>query len=65
MRQYLRRAQVATRYQVTQRTIDRMAEDGRLPPPIKLGRFPLWDQDQLDERDAAAAREALQGAAAP
>jgi predicted DNA-binding transcriptional regulator AlpA len=62
-KQFLRKEQVALRYQITERTVDRMAEDGRLPPPIKLGRFPLWDRDQLDARDEASARAALQGAA--
>ena len=59
-KQFLRREQVAGRYGIAARTVDRMAGDGRLPPPMHLGRVPLWDQDQLDARDAAAARAALQ-----
>jgi hypothetical protein len=55
-RQYLRKSAVATRYGVTPRNVERMAKDGRIPPPtIYMGRLPLWDQQTLDENDRAAA----------
>jgi hypothetical protein len=55
-KQYRRKAEVAGRYRVTPRTVDRMVGDKRLPPPVYLGggRIPLWDEEQLDEADRAA-----------
>lgn len=56
-KRYLRKAHVAWRYGVDERTVPRMVEDGRLrPPDLYNGRFPLWDEDKLDEDDAARAR---------
>jgi len=53
---YLRKAQVAERYQTTPRNVDRMASDGRIPAPaFKNGRVPLWDVAALDANDRAAA----------
>jgi hypothetical protein len=53
---YLRKQQVAARYQTTPRNIDRMAADGRIPEPdFYNGRTPLWDTDKLDASDRAAA----------
>ena len=52
---FLRKQQVAARYNVNTRTIDRWSEDGRLPPPIYRGIVPLWDQSTLDDQDHAAA----------
>jgi hypothetical protein len=54
-------AQVAERYgNVNVRTIDRWAHDPKyskldFPQPMKIGRRPLWDLDQLErwERDRA------------
>src|SRR6516164_6998795 len=37
-KRYLRKWEVATRYGVTGRTVERMSADGRLPPPIRRGR---------------------------
>jgi predicted DNA-binding transcriptional regulator AlpA len=56
-RRFLRKRQVAARYGVDERTVDRMTRDGRLPPYIYLpgSRLPLQDEDELDERDDAAA----------
>lgn len=56
-RRYLRKRQVAARYGVDERTVDRMTRDGRLPPYIYLpgSRLPLQDEDELDRRDDAAA----------
>ena len=52
---FLRKQQVAARYNVNTRTIDRWSEDGRLPPPIYRGIVPLWDLSELDGQDHAAA----------
>lgn len=55
-KQYLRKKQVSTRYQTTDRSVERMVKDGRIPEPdLYLGRFPLWDEKRLDESDRAAA----------
>jgi hypothetical protein len=44
---YLRKQQVAARYQTTPRNIDRMAADGRIPEPdFYNGRTPLWASDR-------------------
>ena len=52
---FLRKQQVAARYNANKRTIDRWSEDGRLPPPIYRGIVPLWDLSELDSQDHAAA----------
>jgi hypothetical protein len=52
---FLRKRAVADRYGVNKRTVDRWAEDGRLPPPIYRGIVPLWDLSELDSQDHAAA----------
>jgi predicted DNA-binding transcriptional regulator AlpA len=54
-KKYLRKRAVAERYSVDARTVDRMALDGRLPAPIYLTRFPLWDEEELDASDRRAA----------
>jgi predicted DNA-binding transcriptional regulator AlpA len=54
-KKYLRKKAVADRYGVAERTVDRMAADKRLPPPMYRGKFPLWDEDALDASDRAAA----------
>jgi predicted DNA-binding transcriptional regulator AlpA len=54
-KKFLRKKSVAARYDVDERTVDRMAKDGRLPPPKYRGRLPMWDQDELDANDRAAA----------
>jgi hypothetical protein len=54
-KQFLRKADVAQRYGVNARTVSRMAEDGRIPPPTRMnGRIPLWSEDALDRADEAA-----------
>jgi predicted DNA-binding transcriptional regulator AlpA len=55
MKRFLRKKAVADRYGIHQRTVERMAMDGRLPKPIYRGKFPLWDTDALDESDRVAA----------
>jgi hypothetical protein len=54
---FLRKAAVAVRYSVTPRTIERWSSphDGRIPAPKYRGKIPLWDEDELDASDRAAA----------
>jgi hypothetical protein len=55
MKQYLRKKDLAKRYGgITERNIDYMVKDGRIPAPFYRGRFPLWDPDQVDAADRAA-----------
>lgn len=56
MAKKLRRGGVAARYSVNERTVDRMKDDGRIPPPKYLpgSRIPLWDESELDAHDRAA-----------
>jgi hypothetical protein len=57
MKCYLRRNDLAKRYRCTDRNIDLMVRDGRLPQPtLQRGRCPLWDEAILDEHDRAATR---------
>jgi hypothetical protein len=57
MKRYLRRHDLAERYRCTDRNIDLMVRDGRLPQrTLQRGRFPLWDEAIIDEHDHAAAR---------
>jgi hypothetical protein len=58
LKTFLRKRQVAARYNVTTRTVERWSEDGRLPPPIYRGVVPLWDLDELEAGDHAAATAA-------
>jgi predicted site-specific integrase-resolvase len=58
MKTFLRKRQVAERYNIVTRTVDRWASDGRLPPPMWRGRVPLWDLDELEAQDQAAATAA-------
>jgi predicted DNA-binding transcriptional regulator AlpA len=54
-KKFLCKRGVAERYGVNVRTVERMSKDGRLPRPIHRGRFPLWDEAELDASDRAAA----------
>jgi hypothetical protein len=57
MKRYSRRHDLAERYRCTDRNIDLMVRDGRLPQPTLMrGRIPLWDETVLDEHDRAATR---------
>jgi len=56
-KQYLRKSQVAARYGIDPRSVDRMKLDGRLPAPIYRGRMPLWDCTELDASDRRATVE--------
>jgi predicted site-specific integrase-resolvase len=52
---FLRKRQVAARYNIVTRTVDRWSEDGRLPPPLFRGKVPLWSLEELEAQDHAAA----------
>jgi hypothetical protein len=58
-RRWLRKPRVKKRYDCTDRTIERMVKDGRLPPPHYQpgSRTPLWDEDELEENDRRATLE--------
>jgi predicted DNA-binding transcriptional regulator AlpA len=55
---YLRKRGVAQRYSCDKRTVDRMVEDKRIPPPKYLPNspIPIWAEDELiaNERRATA-----------
>jgi predicted DNA-binding transcriptional regulator AlpA len=51
---FLRKAQVALRYGINVRSLERWVKDGRLPAPIYHNRFPLWRESDLDAADRAA-----------
>jgi predicted DNA-binding transcriptional regulator AlpA len=55
-RQYLRKRSVAARYGVDIRTVDRMRDDKRIPPPKYLpgSVIPMWDEAELDQNDRRA-----------
>lgn len=53
-KRFLRKRQVAKRYSVHERSIDRWTKDGRLPAPQYRGTIPLWDEAPLDKADRAA-----------
>jgi predicted DNA-binding transcriptional regulator AlpA len=63
-KKYLRKRAVAERYSIDERTVDRMARDGRLPAPIYRTRFPIWDEDALDASDRAATLQPRKAAGA-
>jgi predicted DNA-binding transcriptional regulator AlpA len=51
---FLRKAQVAGRYGINVRSLERWLKDGRLPSPMYRGRIPLWRESDLDAADRAA-----------
>jgi predicted DNA-binding transcriptional regulator AlpA len=59
-KKYLRKAAVAERYSIHQRSVERLAKEGRIPAPIYLhgSRFPLWDESELDANDRRAVKRA-------
>ena len=61
-KRWYRKAQVADRYGVSGRTIERAVNDGRLPPPKYplSAKFPYWDADDLDAHDRNLAARAPQ-----
>ncbi len=60
----LRRKDLCERFGgITPRTVERWQADPKMdfPPPIYLGRFPLWDEDQIEQWER---RRAVRTAAA-
>jgi predicted DNA-binding transcriptional regulator AlpA len=55
-RRYLRKADVAARYGCTTRHVDRLAEDGKIPRPIYIAKFPMWSEAELAAFERAAVR---------
>jgi len=56
MKTFLRKLQLAKRYGVSERTIDRMRRQRRIPPPdLYAGRFPLWWDETIEGNERAAA----------
>jgi predicted DNA-binding transcriptional regulator AlpA len=55
---FLRKRQLADRYQTCTRTIDRWTADGRLPKPVHIGTVPMWALDEIEafEREAMKVR---------
>jgi hypothetical protein len=55
---YLRKQQVAERYNIHERSVDRLSRQGSLPMPHYLhgSRFPLWKLEELDAFDRKATR---------
>ena len=58
---WLRLRSVANRYNVSKRTVPRLVEAQRLPPPeFPLGNdLPMWHRRVLDEHDAAATKQSV------
>jgi predicted site-specific integrase-resolvase len=56
-KKYSRKRAVAERYGVSERTVDRYVEVGRLPAPVYLpgSRIPLYEESALEECDRKAA----------
>jgi hypothetical protein len=54
---FSRKNEVAARYSITPRSVDRKARQGLLPAPeYPLGpHLPLWRNSKLDDHDAVAA----------
>jgi hypothetical protein len=66
-RKWLRKRRVQERYDnVSSRTIDRAAEDGRLPKPhFPFGnKIPFWAEDELDSHDRKVAASRMPQATA-
>ena len=54
MKTFYRAYQLAKRYGVTPRTIDRMKNDGRLPPPDIYMPHPMWSDESLEANERSA-----------
>jgi predicted DNA-binding transcriptional regulator AlpA len=54
-KKFLRKRAVGERYSITDRSVERMSADGRLPKPVYRGRIPMWEEAELDQNDREAA----------
>lgn len=54
---FLRKRDVAERYGITTRSVERLVKDKRLPRPVfpLHNKIPMWPEEVLDESDRAAA----------
>ena len=55
---------VAARYSVTERTIDRWAESGFLPSPMRINTRCYWDEAEIEQRERDRKAAAQQSTAA-
>lgn len=39
--------EVAKLFRVRNRTVEKWVKEGRIPPPLKIGRYVWWDEDEL------------------
>jgi hypothetical protein len=53
MSKWLAAEKLCDRYSRSSRTIDRWVEVGALPPPVYIRRRRYWDEEVLNEHDAA------------
>jgi predicted site-specific integrase-resolvase len=53
---FLRKRQVAQRYSITPRSVERWSADGRLPAPTYRGIIPIWSVEELEASDRQAER---------
>jgi hypothetical protein len=56
---YFRQYQLAQRYRVSLRTIDRWKRNGILPPPDLLLPHPRWSEATIEENERTQLRHAL------
>jgi hypothetical protein len=59
MSKWLPAEKLRNRYNRSARTIDRWVEVGVLPPPVYIRRRRYWDEEVLNEHDAARQAEAV------
>jgi hypothetical protein len=54
MKIYHRKSDLAKRWRVVPRTIDRRKKAGTIPPPnLRLGAYELWSDELIEEFEAA------------
>jgi hypothetical protein len=56
MTKFLRKSQLAARYGITPRSVDRWSHEGRLPQAkyLRGSRLPLWDLDEIEALERRA-----------
>ena len=53
-KRYLRKADVAARYGISERHVERLAAAGQLPKPIYISKFPMWSEAELAAQHGVA-----------